>query len=119
MVCPKVRANAAPTTTLAANWVVAMSDRRALSDRYFDWFFGLSIRPLMTLSCALAAVWALRTDFGTEPEWSTDLMVVVGGGPMLAVVLILPYYAVGVGIGFALACLDGLRGVRVDEDEVA
>ena len=94
-----------------------MSDRRALSDRYFAWFDGISHRPLIALSCAVVAIWALRVDFGGAPEWLTDLAVVVGLGPMLALVLMLPYFAVMWLIGLALAFLDGLRGVN--EDEVA
>ena len=65
----------------------------------------------------MVAVWALRVDFGTEPEWLTDLAVVVGLGPVLALVLVLPYFAVMWLVGVALVVIDGLRGV--DEDEVA
>lgn len=64
----------------------------------------------------MVAVWALRVDFGAEPEWLTDLTVVVGLGPMLALVLVLPYFAVMWLVGVALVVLDGLRGVDVDED---
>lgn len=65
----------------------------------------------------MVAAWALRVDFGGDPEWLTDLAVVVGLGPLLALVLVLPYFAVMWLVGCALAFLDGLRGV--DEDEVA
>lgn len=63
----------------------------------------------------MVAIWAVKVDFGADPEWVTDLAVVVGLGPMLALALVLPCFAVMWLVGVALAFLDGMRGV--DEDE--
>ena len=87
------------------------SGPRPIAVPYLAWVRKWEFRLLLTLSFAVVAPWTFATDFDPYTGWWFRSIVALALTPLLALVLLLPFWGFLRLLLIPLVIIDSLRGV--------